>query len=265
MNFIGLVSFHKIENDAADLKFFALRYYHRNLHSAESSRLPINPRRVCSLRSTDARVLFASRRISKVSTKSRVSNRRHRRRTFAASFCLDLSAEREVSALLRSQVSVLSSVSVLSAVEEEQAPPLSSSFSFSFSLLRLVGSPESEVPPNFSFLCIAPVKLLRRDPRLSSSPPPSPILLDAFILFRKREREREQGRGGSASFEANERIRENNRRDNREIFEFRSKAKKRDSSPDHSFFSFWESDLTFFESPLHNPTTTTAAAHVRAF
>ena len=30
------------------------------------------------------------------------------------------------------------------------------------------------------------------------------------------------------------------------------------------FFSFWESDLTFFESPLHNPTTTTAAAHARA-
>ena len=89
-----------------------------------------------------------------------------------------------------------------------------------------------------------------------------------YYLEREREREREREsvyRGGSASFEANERIRENNRRDNREIFEFRSKAKKRDSSPDHSFFSFWESDLTFFESPLHNPTTTTAAAHVRAF
>ena len=41
----------------------------------------------------------------------------------------------------------------------------------------------------------------------------------------------------------------------------RSKAKKRDSS---LFFSFWESDLTFFkESSLHNPTTTTAAAHAR--
>ena len=145
-------------------------------------------------------MLFASRRISKVSKKSRVSNRRHRRRTFAASFCLDLSAEREVSALLRSQVSVLSSVSVLSAVEEEQAPPLSSSFSFSFSLHLLVGShppsPRSRTRILLLLLLryIAPVKLwLRRDPRLLL------LLLhllpfvfdDAFILFRKRERERE--------------------------------------------------------------------------
>ena len=144
-------------------------------------------------------MLFASRRISKVSTKSRVSNRRHRRRTFAASSCLDLSAEREVSALLRPHVSVLSSVSVLSAVEEEQAPPLSSSFSFSFSLLLLGGShprsPRSRTRILLLLLLryIAPVKLwLRRDPRLLLLVHLLPFVFDdAFILFRKRERERE--------------------------------------------------------------------------
>jgi hypothetical protein len=53
----------------------------------------------------------------------------------------------------------------------------------------------------------------------------------------------------------------------REIFEFHmtssiDQRRKKESSS--LFFSFWESDLTFFEqSPLHNPTTTTAAAHAR--
>ena len=47
------------------------------------------------------------------------------------------------------------------------------------------------------------------------------------------------------------------------FFEFHHSSidQRRKKETHHSFFSFWESDLTFFESPLHNPTTTTAAAH----
>jgi hypothetical protein len=91
-----------------------------------------------------------------------------------------------------------------------------------------------------------------------------------LLYYLEREREREY-RGGSASFEANLRGEEKERitdvTTEREIFEFHmtssiDQRRKKESSS--LFFSFWESDLTFFESPLHNPTTTTAAAHARA-